>query len=1488
MSDRYEWDNVHSRTPLLLLPIRIETRLTPGRTQLKVRIYPDDIHVDRLGHGLSAAEQAAAARYWRRRWTEGDDAPKSDRWQKLVDEVGPRRAAWAAALYLPKNYGATTGQPVFPSLTPQAVADRVRAALMPERFWVLVHQFEWKVKAGARITQAPALGPKPGAGGAPMTELAGALSAAANAVAGVSGEQQDPELKWLTDYAVAEAAGMAVTVDISPPSPPLMPPVQVVGVSMRPPSAAAAEFCRLLHAHAHSDGFEFLATGAITNNTAEDRTTFSRAAGVPAEPRFRPVPPPTPPPPPPAHTGIFGMGGEEQEEPFVSFGEPQPPEEASFPPAVTPAAALSHALGVDVGALASLDDPDRPEQDWAAAFNTALWPITWAPLFDRVMAPTVTGSVFPEWARKDLKDHAIGHVRGRGPLPSIRVGRQPYGILPTSNFAVINDNPPTWKPDPDDLVDVKLSKVVPAVRKLWAAQEHLAPTVTNGQLDRDLPRILAMQPTSRALRIRQVLVGEVDAMLFIPDVLEPPRKKALRDLMAKVAQWSGYRFDDFRVPELVSDQTRMLRLPLAHDSDPQVCADMLDGRMIVEIASVLQALLGLSLSTAQAAVDRVQVRRDALMRAVAVKWHGLRALEETTRVLDHVSDSNRIDDPLTAAWAAFVAEQAEASNPWSQIPIFDPNWRTNMFDPVAFAARYTGAPPHPIDVIDTPGSGVTVNKALSAAMRAVLRLLEIRRAIRTIGGIVDTPDRILLTAETIDCASYRVDAWQTSRATRRLAKTREEGDRGVAVGVYGWVYGIDVENAPSTAGDGGYVLAPSLAHSATAAVLRGAALTHDPEGTGKGPLNIDLSSTRVREALAVLDGVRAGQPLGALLGYRLERWLHEDRRPLDRFIYLLRSVAPLVAAKDTDRTSGVAEAGLEAVSVNDVVDGIRILELCTADPRKVRLALKSPPAAYAKYLQSFPPVEEADLDLVFKHVERLRSLHDAIADVLLSESVHQLLRGSPTRAAAAADVLTGDGPPPPIEVTANPTEGSTVTHRVLALLPPVIALSNFWPQTARSEMHPHIERWAQTILGSAREITLSSTVSMTKAGLSATDVVVLAGGTTSADELWQQLARRISGLGHRPSTAFTEAWVLAGAAFRLLGTSRAATPDDLRRPSDAGTDPGTRRRVDLHGVRIRLQGAHDALEGVLSMTDGAALVDTLVCQFGRSHQGFIPEELPAIVAQNRARLAAFEQSMASFTAAAPSAESDALAALADMAALLFDDRIPVVAELLAAGGDPFIAALRVGPSDTGSAGAVAEWLHRCATVRPDLSRYTELHLLTDTVGRPAPVRAWQLPSDALPTWVGAPFRGKPPEQPVTGLVVDGLLPARDEDPIALLVLDAWSEVIPRPSGRHTLGLAINANGPNARAPQALLLAVNPDTEPWSPEKVGNLLSDVVMAARQRALTLEEVPLAGRIVPATSLADWSLQGEPVLDVAALVDEGFDIGNVLSHISEEEGP
>jgi hypothetical protein len=67
---------------------------------------------------------------------------------------------------------------------------------------------------------------------------------------------------------------------------------------------------------------------------------------------------------------------------------------------------------------------------------------------------------------------------------------------------------------------------------------------------------------------------------------------------------------------------------------------------------------------------------------------------------------------------------------------------------------------------------------------------------------------------------------------------------------------------------------------------------------------IDLSSRRVRMGMKLLDAVRQGQSLGALLGYELERGLHEGHRPLElsRFIEPLRRRFSLVANKGGDTT----------------------------------------------------------------------------------------------------------------------------------------------------------------------------------------------------------------------------------------------------------------------------------------------------------------------------------------------------------------------------------------------------------------------------------------------------------------------------------------------------------------------------------------------------------------------------------------------------------
>ncbi len=82
-------------------------------------------------------------------------------------------------------------------------------------------------------------------------------------------------------------------------------------------------------------------------------------------------------------------------------------------------------------------------------------------------------------------------------------------------------------------------------------------------------------------------------------------------------------------------------------------------------------------------------------------------------------------------------------------------------------------------------------------------------------------------------------------------------------------------------------------------------------------LAIDLSSERVRLATWLLDGVRQGQPLGALLGYRFERRLQEAGKA--QFISFFRELAPLVARKleQTDQP-------VEAIAANNVVDGLEL------------------------------------------------------------------------------------------------------------------------------------------------------------------------------------------------------------------------------------------------------------------------------------------------------------------------------------------------------------------------------------------------------------------------------------------------------------------------------------------------------------------------------------------------------------------------------------
>ena len=85
--------------PVALLPVRLETRYSADKSVLQVRIYADDIHVDRLDRGLSDDERAAGVGYWTSVWD--GSAAEELAWQRLVAAVHPSRAEYVAGVLTP-------------------------------------------------------------------------------------------------------------------------------------------------------------------------------------------------------------------------------------------------------------------------------------------------------------------------------------------------------------------------------------------------------------------------------------------------------------------------------------------------------------------------------------------------------------------------------------------------------------------------------------------------------------------------------------------------------------------------------------------------------------------------------------------------------------------------------------------------------------------------------------------------------------------------------------------------------------------------------------------------------------------------------------------------------------------------------------------------------------------------------------------------------------------------------------------------------------------------------------------------------------------------------------------------------------------------------------------------------------------------------------------------------------------------------------------
>lgn len=347
-------------------------------------------------------------------------------------------------------------------------------------------------------------------------------------------------------------------------------------------------------------------------------------------------------------------------------------------------------------------------------------------------------------------------------------------------------------------------------------------------------------------------------------------------------------------------------------------------------------------------------------------------------------------------------------------------------------------------------------------------------------GVSDQELEELITA-TFDLFNYRLDAWLTGLLDQRITqRIRYSKTHKIALGAYGWVFNLKEDEAEPPSEE--FIVAPSASQAITAAVLR-SSFARAAEGKTKDySLGVNLSSSRVRQALRIIRGIQNGLSLGTILGNDLERMLHDDVNApggmeMDFFIYYLRKAYPL------NNTINAFGKGSRDCSI-DVLNGVALLE-------DLRKRAESLPDSHTKSLSQlydnrkvthfnnwlislfstnqyeslFEPREDCDKKCrhLISLIQRMEDSYDALADVVTSESVYKLTQGNRVAVDALMNSMnTGRNFPEP-EVTEIPLESAHIENRVFAALDP--APNDAFGTSVFSLAEPALDHWLGRMLG---------------------------------------------------------------------------------------------------------------------------------------------------------------------------------------------------------------------------------------------------------------------------------------------------------------------------------------------------------------------------------------------------------------------------------------
>ena len=1395
--------------PLVLLPVRMEIAYLPDPdglvTDLVIRVYPDDIHVDSHEPELTAEELAAGTSYWFSVWAAGPNQSRLDAaWSSILGQLKPNRAAWAVYALTPSDAPPTVETPLgdpspIPTLPdvpsrPGTFNRAARTTLLPDKwnFVGLRGEQELFNVAGLPIPDSLDVSFGPPGTGAPDSDL-----------------PFGPASRWLVDLDAAIANGMAVRIPM--PGPDFsVDQLFVLGVSASvAPADAAARLQTGLTAHQFTNGLAFLPPGSPTNNTAQTRSSWQSA------------------PQPPSPTDWSQA-------------------RAAYQPGSNQNAALAaRALGIDGSQVLAVAEQSLLDQQFAITmlqqqFWTALGSNALSQIYSSWVVPPGDVATQGSWQlnvnvpqAQALQDHAGSWVRSRGTLPVLRIGNQPYGLLPALS---LDD----WVPPADDPT-LQFFSWLSTLRDYWLA------AVAN------VPRVLPsgdQNPDSTVVDVLSRLPVSVD-ILIRPD------------------------------GNPASTPVGALNLPPAPIPGLPV-----DSQLFLSVPNDTATPLGLKVVS-----DPVADQQNVMLPSLQLYKDGLSVFQGTMTTADFRTKYKPLLNSQTFPGAPapdlFINLLQDSFT--NQLL----NGSVNSLNSIPALLLCAGLFYDPTKAATDQGQA-NLDNLLNANLDACNAFIQHYAVLCTI----DPASFESSLRETLDVFSHRLDAWITSLAARRLDAMRSTEPSGLVIGAYGWIEDLaprtDLTPAdPLPAGFDQafssplqtYIHAPSLHHAATAAVLRAGYDSH----ADASALAVNLVSSRVRLADWLAEGIRNGQTVGALLGYRIERGLHDAG--LDSLIAPLRSAFPLTlpAYPDSDLNGGASRS---AITARNVVDGLALY-----NNREDALgAVDSNPA-------------------LIPLLDDLTNAMDAFGDLLLAESVHHLVGGNPLRAGLAADTVRGDAVPERFDCVLTPRSGQPLSWQVGALLPADFAASSSGWQTGRPRAiaEPHLDAWAATMLGNANtwqiacQLTSSAgtatqNVGLDAIGISALDVVAEISGSPATLEL-RVMESLAAGLPSGTSVSilktpnadgslgFGELSALCQRMQHAFGKASALSPQNLQGSGTSAVlgldvaDLDTRAAALATSFASAVQAMVSALQGLQAVdtsdaaATGAALQALRTALMGLADHGVpaswpaapadtSPQSISTLSAQAASLSPAVQALAARVQPSPPAADAD------DFAVAAWLSSVTAFVQGILGEGWPLLPVFSL-PSDSAYAGAFAPasapagadapaimlWLRRLARIRPNSMALHDVLLAAESLQTtPVQVTAAQLPPLPSPTWIGLPFAGSSPPGARLALVFSTPAPVDPSVSFCGFVCDTWTEQVPglttvAGSARgykasEVSGMAFTTDGPNASAPQCLLLAIAPDpTKGWSLDILFDTVKETLDLAKIRTVDVGDLPRLGRVLPA---------------------------------------